>query len=84
MFQPKDPAARKFVRQFDKFTIILCGTAAIAYGLQQYYVSAPRNLPFHVLSLTRLFDAQGLDSTPGAIPKEVVVPKAEKGGAAET
>jgi len=34
-----------------------------------------------VLSLTRLFDAQGLDSTPGAIPKEVVVPKAEKGGA---
>ena len=45
MFQPKDPAARKFVRQFDKFTIILCGTAAIAYGLQQYYVSAPRNLP---------------------------------------
>lgn len=60
MFQPKDPAARKFVRQFDKFTIILCGTAAIAYGLQQYY---------------------GLDSTPGAIPKEVVVPKAEKGGA---
>lgn len=42
MFQPKDPAARKFVRQFDKFTIILCGTAAIAYGIQQYYVSAPR------------------------------------------
>ena len=46
MFQPKDPAARKFVRQFDKFTIILCGTAAIAYGLQQYYVSAPRNTYF--------------------------------------
>ena len=35
MFQPKDPAARKFVRQFDKFTIILCGTAAIAYGLDK-------------------------------------------------
>ena len=41
MFQPKDPAARKFVKQFDKFTIVLCGTAAIAYGLQRYYVSAP-------------------------------------------
>ena len=82
MFQPKDPAARKFVRQFDKFTIILCGTAAIAYGLQQYYVSAPRNTYFtSSRSPARLFDAQGLDSTPGAIPKEVVVPKAEKGGA---
>ena len=44
----------------------------------------PAKYLFHVLSLiTRLFDAQGLDSTPGAIPKEVVVPKAEKGGAAE-
>jgi hypothetical protein len=41
MFQPKDPSARKFVKQFDKFTIVLCGTAAIAYGLQRYYVSAP-------------------------------------------
>lgn len=50
MFQPKDPAARKFVRQFDKFTIVLCGTAAIAYGLQQYYVSAPRNTYFFTSS----------------------------------
>lgn len=40
MWTPKDAAAKKFVRAYDKYTIILCGTAAVAYGIQQYFVSS--------------------------------------------
>ena len=30
-------AAKRFMRQYDKFTIVLCTTAAIAYGAARYY-----------------------------------------------
>lgn len=34
---PQSDAAKRFMRSYDKFTIALCTTAALAYGAQQYY-----------------------------------------------
>jgi|TARA_B110000967_G_scaffold51923_1_gene53147 hypothetical protein len=34
----KDAASKKFVKAYDKYTLALCGTAAVAYGMQQYFV----------------------------------------------
>lgn len=38
-------AAKRFMRKYDKFTIVLCTTAAIAYGAARYYdlPEAPAN-----------------------------------------
>jgi len=48
----KDAASKKFVKAYDKYTLALCGTALVAYGMQQYFVraSATRN-PIFVSSL---------------------------------
>ena len=34
----KHAASKKFVKAYDKYTLALCGTAAVAYGMQQYFV----------------------------------------------
>lgn len=34
---PKSDAAKSFMRKYDKFTIALCGTAAVAYAAAQYF-----------------------------------------------
>ena len=34
---PAGDAGKRFMRSYDKFTIALCTTAALAYGAQQYY-----------------------------------------------
>jgi hypothetical protein len=38
-------ASKKFVKAYDKYTLALCGTALVAYGMQQYFVrvSPPGN-----------------------------------------
>ena len=35
-------ASKKFVKAYDKYTLALCGTALVAYGMQQYFVRASR------------------------------------------
>ena len=98
-------ASKKFVKAYDKYTLALCGTALVAYGMQQYFVRvshpeilssnplpeatesliAPRTVPRAdpPSEYPALADKppQGWDDAPTAIPKEVPVPKAEKGGA---
>jgi hypothetical protein len=34
---PQSDAAKRFMRSYDKFTIALCTTAAVAYGAARYY-----------------------------------------------
>ena len=35
--QTKSPKAKRFLKWYDRYTVALCGAAAIAYGLQQYF-----------------------------------------------
>jgi hypothetical protein len=104
----KNPASKKFVRAYDRYTVALCGAALVAYGAQQYFVrllvvvpanrlssrprprilvaASPRPVPPLAVSRTHRprsspRASQGWDDAPSAIPKEVPVPKAEKGGA---
>lgn len=46
----KHAASKKFVKAYDKYTLALCGTAAVAYGMQQYFGwgEAPTALPKEV------------------------------------
>jgi hypothetical protein len=35
--QTKSPKAKRFLKWYDRYTVALCGAAAVAYGLQQYF-----------------------------------------------
>ena len=38
---PQSEAAKRFMRSYDKFTILLCTSAAVAYGAARYYDLEP-------------------------------------------
>ncbi|OUS43775.1 hypothetical protein BE221DRAFT_52255, partial [Ostreococcus tauri] len=33
----RSEAAKRFMKSYDKFTIVMCTTAAVAYGAARYY-----------------------------------------------
>lgn len=68
---PKNDAAKVFMRKYDKLTIALCGTAAVAYAAAKYYdlEDAPAN--FSVISwLKGDYDAVAAERSAAAASKE--------------
>ena len=58
-------ASKKFVKAYDKYTLALCGTALVAYGMQQYFV---RVSPPEILSSNPRPEATGSLVAPRTVP----------------
>ena len=58
-------ASKKFVKAYDKYTLALCGTALVAYGMQQYFV---RVSPPEILSSNPRPEATGSLVAPRTAP----------------
>ena len=43
MLTPKDPKAARFLRMYDKYTLVLAGATLVAYGATQYFVGAQQH-----------------------------------------
>ena len=58
-------ASKKFVKAYDKYTLALCGSALVAYGMQQYFVRVSRP---EILSSNPLPEATASLVAPRSVP----------------
>ena len=59
-------ASKKFVKAYDKYTLALCGSALVAYGMQQYFVRVSHP---EILSSNPLPEATGSLIAPRTVPR---------------